>query len=83
MNKKIIKGKWWNIEKKIKNTLTAKYNKIKDFKMDKKGYFLIKLDPKNKNIIVGYCIIDKDKHILITEIIGKKSNYYLKYNYKK
>ena len=53
--KNIIKGKWFNINKKIKKRITAKYHKINDWKMDPKGYFLIGTDKKKKNIQVGYC----------------------------
>ena len=52
---KIIKGRWYNINKKIKKRLIAKYHKIKDWKMDPKGYFLIGIDKKKKIIQVGYC----------------------------
>ena len=48
-NKKVIKGRWYNINKKIKKRLVAKYHKIKDWKMDPKGYFLIEAD-KKKNL---------------------------------
>ena len=54
-NKKIIKGRWYNINKKIKKRLVAKYHRIKDWKMDPKGYFLIGVDKKKKIIQVGYC----------------------------
>ena len=54
-DKNIIKGRWYNINKKIKKKITAKYHKIKDWKMDPKGYFLIEVDKKNKIIKVGYC----------------------------
>ena len=54
-NKNIIKGRWYNINKKIKKRLIAKYHKIKDWKMDPKGYFLISVDKKKKIIQVGYC----------------------------
>ena len=54
-NKNIIKGRWYNINKKIKKRLIAKYHKIKDWKMDPKGYFLIGVDKKKKFIQVGYC----------------------------
>ena len=54
-DKKVIKGRWYNINKKIKKRLIAKYHKIKDWKMDPKGYFLIKVDKKKKIIQVGYC----------------------------
>ncbi len=52
---KVIKGKWYNINKKITKRLIAKYHKIKDWKMDPKGYFLIGVDRKKKVIQVGYC----------------------------
>ena len=51
---KVIKGRWHNINKKIKKRLVAKYHKIKDWKMDPKGYFLIRVD-KKKFIQVAYC----------------------------
>ena len=52
---KAIKGRWYNINKKIKKRLVARYHKIKDWKMDPKGYFLIRADEKKKIIQVGYC----------------------------
>ena len=52
---KVIKGRWYNINKKIKKRLVAKYHKIKDWKMDPKGYFLIGVDKKKISIQVGYC----------------------------
>ncbi len=52
---KIIKGRWYNINKKIKKRLVAKYHRIKDWKMDPKGYFLIGVDRKKNFIQVGYC----------------------------
>lgn len=73
MNKKIIKGKWWDIEKKVNKKINSKYDRIKDFKMDPKGYFLIRLDQKNNQIIVGHCVINNAKHELTTEITGKKA----------
>ena len=54
-DKKVIQGRWHKINKKIKKRLIAKYHKIKDWKMDPKGYFLITLDNKNFFIKVGYC----------------------------
>ena len=53
--KNVIKGRWYNINKKIKKKLVAKYHKIKDWKMDQKGYFLIAVNKKKKIIKVGYC----------------------------
>ena len=54
-NKKVIKGRWYIINKKIKKRIVAKYHKIKDWKMDPKGYFLIEVDKKKKILQVGYC----------------------------
>ena len=54
-DKKVIQGRWYKINKKIKKRLIAKYHKIKDWKMDPKGYFLITLDNKKNFIKVGYC----------------------------
>ena len=71
----IIKGRWYNINKKIKKRLVAKYHKIKDWKMDPKGYFLIHTDLKEKLIHVGYCpnsnLKKNSVHELIIEIQGK------------
>jgi len=55
MKKNIIKGRWYNINKKIKQKIKAKYHRIKDWRMDPKGYFLIDIDRKKKLIMVGYC----------------------------
>ncbi len=41
LDKSIIKGRWYNINKKIKKRIIAKYHRIKDWRMDPKGYFLI------------------------------------------
>ena len=54
-DKDIIKGRWYNINKKIKKKITAKYHRIKDWKMDPKVYFLIGVDKKKKMIKVVYC----------------------------
>lgn len=75
-NKKtIIEGKWWKVNNNIKKNISAKYDKIKDWVIDPKGYFLIKID-KEKNLIrVGYCIISQSNnnsvHNMIAEITGK------------
>ena len=57
--KNVIKGRWHNINKKIKQKITAKYHRIKDWRMDPKGYFLITVDQKKKIIRVGYCKFTK------------------------
>ena len=46
-----IQGRWFKINKKIKKRITASYDKIKDWVMDPKGYFLIDID-REKNIIL-------------------------------
>jgi len=80
-NKKdeIIKGKWWDIRNGIRQTIVAKYDKIKDWKMDPKGYFLIRIDKENNVIRVGYCTFiqnsktsgEKNFNEMIYEVIGK------------
>ena len=55
----ILQGRWYKIHKKIKKKITAKYDKIKDWVMDPKGYFLIAIDRKKKILRVGYCIFKK------------------------
>ena len=67
---KIIKGRWYNINKKIKKRLIAKYHKIKDWKMDPKGYFLIDIDKKKKIIQVGYCKFTKLGNSPINDMIA-------------
>ena len=50
-NNRLISGKWWKIENKIKTKIIAKYDKIKDWKRPK-GYFLIHTDLKEKYTLV-------------------------------
>ena len=74
-DKKVIKGRWYNINKKIKNRIFAKYHRLKDWKMDPKVYFLIAVDKKKKIIRVGYCIFTKvgnsPVNDMVAEINGK------------
>ena len=69
-NKNIIKGRWYNINKKIKKRLVARYHKIKDWKMDPKGYFLIEVDKKKKVIQVGYCKFIKLGNVPINDMVA-------------
>ncbi len=73
-SKNIIEGKWWKITDNVHKIINAKYDKIKDWKIDPKGYFLIKLDKKNKLIRVAYCKFSSLKknalHEMIAEING-------------
>ena len=70
-----IEGVFYKINKKIEKKITAKYHKIKDWVMDPKGYFLIKIDRENKLIRVGYCIFSKlgneSIHDMISEVTGE------------
>ena len=59
MKKNIIQGRWYKINKKIKKRITAKYHRIRDWRMDPKGYFLINVDNKKNFIKVGYCKFSK------------------------
>ena len=70
LKKNVIKGKWYNINKKIKKRLVARYHKIKDWKMDPKGYFLISIDKKKKIIQVGYCKFTKLGNSPINDMIA-------------
>ena len=73
---KIIKGRWWKINNNIKVTKNAKYDKIKDWVMDPKGYFLIRVDKESNLIRVGYCKFSKIKaniHDMVAEVTGLTS----------
>ena len=75
MKNDIIHGRLYKINKKIKTKLIAKYHKIKDWKMDPKGYFLIAVDKNEKFIKVGYCKFTKlgnnPVNDMVAEIKGK------------
>ena len=70
------KGKWWDPEKernKVKGQeeaeiIQAKYDRIKDWKMDSAGYFLIKVNRKKQQIEAGFC---KSSNKVEKLIIGK------------
>ena len=74
-DKKVIQGRWYKINKKIKKKIIAKYHKIKDWRMDPKGYFLITADREKNFIRVGYCKFSKlgnsPIHEMVAEIKGK------------
>jgi tetrahydromethanopterin S-methyltransferase subunit A len=69
-DKKIIEGTFFKINKKIKKRIKAKYHKINDWVMDPKGYFLIAIDRKKKEIRVGYCIFKKLGNNPINDMIS-------------
>ena len=49
--------------------VAAEYDDEKEFVIDKKGYFLIKLDRRSKNIEVAFC---NEKNKIVLKVIGKK-----------
>ena len=84
-----IKGVFYKINKKIEKRITAKYQKIKDWVMDPKGYFLINIDRKNNLLRVGYCKFTKQGNNpvndMVAEIVGNTAieivNTLIKENY--
>ena len=76
-NKGILQGRWKKINIKSRKKITAHYDKIKDWRMDPKGYFLIDVDKKKKILRVGYCKIHKNNnfanHDMLVEVQGKTS----------
>jgi tetrahydromethanopterin S-methyltransferase subunit A len=70
-----IQGRWNKISIKNKKLFTAKYDKIKDWRMDPLGYFLIGIDEEKNLIRAGYCKITKKnnspKHKMFAEVSGK------------
>ena len=77
MEEKIIKGRWYDINKKIRKKIVAKYDRIKDWKMDPKGYFLIAVDREDNFIRVGFCKFTKlgnnPVNDMVAEIKGKNA----------
>ncbi len=77
MSHEKINGKWWQIKKTTNiKKIKSKYNKIKDWKIDPNGYFLIDIDKNKKLIRVGYCKFKNlnkknEIHKLVAEIYGK------------
>ena len=49
--------------------ILAEYDDAKEFVIDDKGYFLIKLDRENKNIEIAYC---NEKNKIVLKLKGKK-----------
>ena len=68
---KVIKGRWYDINKKIKIRINAKYDKIKDWRMDPKGYFLVGIDKDEKIIKVGYCKFKKLGNNPINDMVAE------------
>jgi len=70
LEKKVIHVSWYKIIKKVKKTIIAKYDRIKDWRVDPKGYFLIDVDKKEKRILVGYCKIIKKKKLNVNNMVA-------------
>lgn len=58
----------FNINETNARKVIATYDDAKDFVIDGKKYFLIKVDRKNKNIEVGFC---NEKNKVALKVIGK------------
>ena len=66
---KIIKGHWRNIRVLAEvRVIEASYDRIKDWEMDPRGYFLIKVDHEISLIRVAFCALPGD--VMQTEITG-------------
>jgi len=76
-NKSILKGRWTDIDISSRKKITARYDRIKDWKLDPKGYFLIDVDRSTKKIKAGYCKIYKknksQNHKMLAEIEGNSA----------
>ncbi|MDC0216366.1 DUF4346 domain-containing protein [Candidatus Pelagibacter sp.] len=70
MKKQIIEGTFYKINKKIKKKINAKYDKIKDWIMDPKGYCLIAIDRKKKILKVGFCVLKRKNNEKISDMIS-------------
>ena len=57
------------MEKNKFREIAAEYDDLKQFVIDKAGYFLIRLDRKKGNIEVGFC---KERNRIALKITGKK-----------
>jgi len=66
-----IQGRWFKINKKIEKRIVAKYDKIKDWVMDPKGYFLIGIDRENSLLRVGYCKFKKMGNDPVNDVVAE------------
>ena len=64
-----IQGRFYRINKKIKKRISARYDKIKDWVMDPKGYFLISVDKEKKLLRVGYCKFSKLENPPVNDLV--------------
>ena len=67
---KIIKGVWNNIQRPAETPeIVAKYDRIKDWEMDPKGYFLIRVECDAGLIRAAFCTLSA--HTIQAEVTGK------------
>ena len=67
-----IKGNWKTIQVSSRmRTIEAGYDRLKDFRMDSKGYFLIRIDLGSNQIQAGFCSLPE--HLMRIQIIGKNA----------
>ena len=67
---KTIKGVWNNIQRPAETpVIVAKYDRIKDWEMDPKGYFLIRVERDAGLIRAAFCTISD--HTIQAEVTGK------------
>ncbi len=53
---KQFRGKKHEVNADGARVITGHYDEIKDWRMDPKGYFLIRINPETKMLEVGHCI---------------------------
>lgn len=67
---KTIKGIWNNIQRPAETpVIAAKYDRIKDWEMDPRGYFLIRVERDAGLIRVAICTLSD--HTIQAEVTGK------------
>ena len=67
---KTIKGVWSDIQRPAETpVIQAKYDRIKDWAMDPRGYFLIRVEPEAGLIRAAFCTVSD--HTIQSEVTGK------------
>jgi len=61
------KYKFFKQMEKITETIKASHDPIKEWRPDPKGYFLIRVDERNKRIEAGFCTY---KHVITKMVYG-------------
>lgn len=63
------KQRFHRITKKIRHTINAKYDDVRDWRLDPRAYVLIRVNPGLHRIEVG--LVDPKTHIVHTQVNGK------------